>query len=83
MAQNAPVLQSDREGVEETADSASDAILEDVDTTVASSAPIDLQMPKVSYDDARRIMTRTDFLEPLDHLHVGHSSESRVGLGGC
>jgi len=30
----------------------------------------DLHMPRVSYDDARRIMTRTDFVEELDHLHV-------------
>lgn len=30
----------------------------------------DLVLPKVAYDDARRIMTRTDFLDPLDHIHV-------------
>jgi len=30
----------------------------------------DLHMPRVSYDDARRIMTRADFVEQLDHLHV-------------
>lgn len=30
----------------------------------------DLKMPRVSFDDARRIMTRTDFVEELDHLHV-------------
>ncbi|RSH88872.1 hypothetical protein EHS25_002534 [Saitozyma podzolica] len=30
----------------------------------------DIVLPKVSYEEARRIMTRTDFIEPLDHLHV-------------
>ena len=28
-------------------------------------------MPAVSFADARRIMTRTDFLEPLDAFQVG------------
>jgi hypothetical protein len=32
----------------------------------------DLHSPRVSYDDARRIMTRADFLADLDHHNVGH-----------
>ena len=31
----------------------------------------DFVMPSVSYSDARRIMTRTDFLDPLDAFQVG------------
>lgn len=30
----------------------------------------DVHLPGVSFDVARRLMTRTDFIEPLDHLHV-------------
>lgn len=30
----------------------------------------ELVMPKVSYDDARRLMTRADFFEGLDHANV-------------
>lgn len=30
----------------------------------------DLKVPEVTYEEARRIMTRTDFIEPLDVLHV-------------
>lgn len=30
----------------------------------------DFEMPSVSYSDARRIMTRTDFLDPLDAFQV-------------
>lgn len=30
----------------------------------------DIVMPKVTYDDARRLMTRTDFFEGLDHDNV-------------
>lgn len=37
---------------------------------LSATETVDLHLPKVAYDDARRIMTRTDFLEPLDHLHV-------------
>lgn len=42
------------------------------DDSLESTKPVigDLHMPRVAFDDARRIMTRTDFLEPLDHLHV-------------
>lgn len=42
------------------------------DDKLESTKPVigDLHMPRVAFDDARRIMTRTDFLEPLDHLHV-------------
>lgn len=31
-------------------------------------------LPGVSYDDARRIMTRTDFFEGLDIANVSHSA---------
>ena len=53
-----------------------DGTQEWTDEKLESSAPSpsesgDLHMPRVPFDDARRIMTRTDFLEPLDHLHVG------------
>ena len=46
------------------------------DDRLESSKPVigDLHMPRVAFDDARRIMTRTDFLEPLDHLHVSPPS---------
>nr|ODO01229.1 hypothetical protein L204_01957 [Cryptococcus depauperatus CBS 7855] len=30
----------------------------------------DLYLPKVTYEEARRIMTRTDFLGDLDHYHI-------------
>lgn len=43
-------------------------------TTDAPSETVpgqDLAMPSVTYEEARRIMTRTDFLDPLDHSHVG------------
>ena len=30
----------------------------------------DILLPKVTYEEARKLMTRTDFLEPLDHAHV-------------
>jgi hypothetical protein len=30
----------------------------------------DIILPKVSYDEARRVLTRTDFVDSLNHLHV-------------
>nr|KIR85318.1 hypothetical protein I308_04578 [Cryptococcus tetragattii IND107] len=30
----------------------------------------DIHLPKVTYEEARRIMTRADFLEALDHYHI-------------
>lgn len=30
----------------------------------------DIVLPKVTYDDARRLMTRTDFFDGLDHDNV-------------
>lgn len=30
----------------------------------------DIIVPKVSYDEARRILTRADFIDLLNHLHV-------------
>lgn len=30
----------------------------------------DIHLPKMTYEEARRIMTRADFLEALDHYHV-------------
>lgn len=30
----------------------------------------DIDLPRVSFDDARRLMTRTDFFEGLDHDNV-------------
>lgn len=30
----------------------------------------DIDLPRVTYDDARRLMTRTDFFEGLDHDNV-------------
>lgn len=75
MAQEAPALEMDdlsaviNDGPPETA---SEAVLSIGDDNLESTKPVggDLHMPKVTFDDARRIMTRTDFLEPLDHLHV-------------
>ncbi|KAK8864544.1 hypothetical protein IAR55_001794 [Kwoniella newhampshirensis] len=32
----------------------------------------DLHLPNVTYEEARKIMTRADFLEPLDHDHLNH-----------
>ncbi|ORY32864.1 hypothetical protein BCR39DRAFT_557421 [Naematelia encephala] len=32
----------------------------------------DTSLPKVTFEEARRIMTRTDFVQDLDHLHVHH-----------
>ena len=48
------------------------AAVEDASDETPDAIPTmqDLHMPRVSYDDARRIMTRTDFVEELDHLHV-------------
>ena len=48
------------------------AAVEDASEETPDSIPTleDLHMPRVSYDDARRIMTRADFVEQLDHLHV-------------
>jgi hypothetical protein len=48
------------------------ASVEDASEETPDSIPTleDLHMPRVSYDDARRIMTRADFVEQLDHLHV-------------
>lgn len=37
----------------------------------------DCELPKVSYDDARRLMKRTDFFDGLDHANVsGFESDS-------
>ncbi|WVQ82082.1 hypothetical protein IAT38_004210 [Cryptococcus sp. DSM 104549] len=30
----------------------------------------DILLPSVTYEEARRIMTRADFLDPLDHYHI-------------
>ncbi|OWZ51164.1 hypothetical protein C356_02307 [Cryptococcus neoformans c45] len=30
----------------------------------------DIHLPKMTYEEARRIMTRADFLEALDHYHI-------------
>ena len=48
------------------------AAVEDASDETPDAIPTmeDLHMPRVSYDDARRIMTRADFVEQLDHLHV-------------
>jgi hypothetical protein len=48
------------------------AAVEDASEETPDTIPTleDLHMPRVSYDDARRIMTRADFVEQLDHLHV-------------
>lgn len=38
----------------------------------------DIDLPRVTYDDARRLMTRTDFFEGLDHDNVS-SVQARCG----
>ncbi|WWD17146.1 hypothetical protein CI109_101583 [Kwoniella shandongensis] len=44
-----------------------------VDVTPPAEPSIgDLRLPNVTYEEARKIMTRTDFLEPLDHYHLNH-----------
>jgi hypothetical protein len=40
----------------------------------------DLELPAVCYDEARRIMTRTDFFDGLDHANVSNST--RIGTEG-
>lgn len=36
----------------------------------------DIDLPRVTYDDARRLMTRTDFFEGLDHDNVSSTCGS-------
>lgn len=50
----------------------------------------DVDLPRVTYDDARRLMTRTDFFEGLDHdnvrtaVRVGNVGRcAALGEGGC
>lgn len=38
----------------------------------------DVHLPGVPFDVARRLMTRTDFIEPLDHLHVRASDPEPI-----
>lgn len=79
MAQEAPWLDGDKASPPD----AEEAVPEEMPVITDGLTPsetVDLQMPKVAYDDARRIMTRTDFLEPLDHLHVGHFRLSEASL---
>jgi hypothetical protein len=75
LAQKAPTLDAEPTTVDEVdlgaiEDSAEETV--DLPPTLE-----DLKMPRVSFDDARRIMTRTDFLEQLDHLHVRLPSSFR------
>jgi hypothetical protein len=37
----------------------------------------EFHMPSVSYSDARKIMTRTDFLDPLDASQVSRADATR------
>jgi hypothetical protein len=54
-----------------TADTSDDDKPDDSDTTQHDTiGHVDVHTPKVSYYDARQIMTRTDFLEGLDHFNV-------------
>ncbi len=39
----------------------------------------DIVLPRVTYDDARRLMTRTDFFDGLDHDNVGLAREGVFG----
>jgi hypothetical protein len=68
LAQKAPTLDAEPTTVDEV----DMAAVEDASEETPDSIPTleDLHMPRVSYDDARRIMTRADFVEQLDHLHV-------------
>lgn len=68
LAQKAPALDAEPTTVDEVDLGA----VEDASEETPDSIPTleDLHMPRVSYDDARRIMTRADFVEQLDHLHV-------------
>jgi hypothetical protein len=71
LAKRVPTLEAEPTGVDEVDLS----VVEDASEETADVIPSleDLQMPRVSYDEARRIMTRADFLEQLDHLHVSCS----------
>lgn len=37
----------------------------------------DIDLPRVTYDDARRLMTRTDFFEGLDHDNVSKRVQAK------
>lgn len=68
LAQKAPTLDAEPTTVDEVD---LGAIEDSAEETVDMPPTLeDLKMPRVSFDDARRIMTRTDFVEELDHLHV-------------
>jgi len=68
LAQKAPTLDAEPTTVDEV----DMAAVEDASEETPDSIPTleDLHMPRVSYDEGRRIMTRADFVEQLDHLHV-------------
>jgi len=78
LAQKAPTLDAEPTAVDEVDMSA----VEDASEETPDSIPTleDLHMPRVSYDDARRIMTRADFVEQLDHLHVSPLLDSELKL---
>ncbi|WOO81138.1 uncharacterized protein LOC62_03G004670 [Vanrija pseudolonga] len=43
---------------------------ESVPHVPAADLSVDVELPKVTFDDARRLMTRTDFFEGLDHDNI-------------
>lgn len=90
LAQQAPPLEMDDQtppSIDDGAPSGPDTGSNEVvtDDRLESSKPVvgDLNLPRVAFDDARRIMTRTDFLEPLDHLHVSPLSIINPKVFSC